>query len=278
MIDYLDVYQERLAAEQGDMARYRDASKDIIVVVHDQLPYFKTTVESLLTHTDNYHLYVWDNNSRPDTCEYLQELSFQLGDRIDVMRSDTNVGFIHPNNELARWGSGEYLVLLNSDVELYDNWDRMLLGVLQARPDVRLVGCEGGLVDERGIGGRPGFGYNIDYVCGWCLALARSTYEQYGLFNPELKFAYAEDSDLGFRLQSRGHKIYALYSRMAHHFENKTIHAVHAEKEVDVVATFNRNHEIIASEWGTYLREQRIDIRRKVDIDDILNGATRELD
>lgn len=258
-------YKAEISNELACTYKATDAKKDIIIVVHDQLPYLKACVESIRQNTTNYHLYIWDNASQPDTVEYLQNLMYAMPDQVDVLRSEENIGFVEPNNQLAKWGKGDYIILLNSDTKVFDGWDRGMVGFLENTPDVKQVGYLGGLLDANGMGGRAAFGYKIDYVCGWCSCLSRKTYDEYGLFDKGLKFAYCEDSDLSIRLQEAGHKIYSLHTLLVHHFENKTITAVHEEekggKRVNLYETFEHNHAYIRNKWHDYLTNKRVDTR-----------------
>lgn len=248
----------------------RDAWKDIIIVVRDQLDYFKQCIQSIAENTSHYHLYIWDNGSRQDTQDYIESLvaSCDLeknGDqwKLTTVRSENNTGFIHPNNELVAWGDSEYIVLLNSDTKVFEGWDRAMTGFLDAHPDVAQVGYWGGHMgpDGRGFGGSNG--YEIDYVPGWCFCMARSTYDQFGLFNKQLRFAYCEDADLSLRLKEAGNKIYALHAPLVHHYQNKTIIEVEKEGQIDVAASFEANHQYIKERWNGYLATQRVLLKQK---------------
>jgi len=276
--EHMGRYESEIKQELHYVYECDDLSKDIIIVVHDQLDYLRVTINSLVAHTKNYHIYLWDNASQEPTQNYIKELSYQLGDKITVMRSDVNLGFIQPNNELASWGSGDYIILLNSDVKVFGGWDTSMLGYLQANPDTKLVGHMGGLLDADGIGGRIGYGEDIDYVPGWCLCLARETYDQFGLFNKDLKFAYAEDSELSLRIQMGGYKIYALHLMLVHHFENKTIGEVRKEKgEVSLRESFQYNHDILRTLWGEYLQKRRVDVRERLQGEEAFNELVEQL-
>lgn len=245
------------------------ASKDIIIVVHDQLPYFKECIESIRANTQNFHLYIWDNNSRPETATYLAELlnEYQANPdpnwSIEVYTSDENVGFIKPNNEMAAWGTSDYIILVNSDCKVFPMWDRALIGYLREHPKVGQVGFWGGHLDENGIGFGGSSGSYIDYVPGWCFCIHRDTYRKHGLFNKQLTFAYAEDCDLSLRLKEAGYEIYALYSPLLHHYQNKTIVEVAKEGKVDVESSFDHNHKYVKNRWANYLANQRVLLKPK---------------
>jgi GT2 family glycosyltransferase len=182
--------------------------------------------------------------------------------KITTIRSEKNTGFIEPNNELAAWGDSEYIVLLNSDTKVFPNWDRLMTGFMEAN-DVAEVGYWGGHMgpDGRGFGGANG--HDVDYIPGWCLCIARQTYDQFGLFNKQLKFAYCEDADLSLRLKEAGKKIYSLHAPLVHHYQNKTIVDVEKEGEVDVRASFEHNHQYIKERWHDYIANERVLLKRK---------------
>lgn len=257
---FFHVKEELKMAERCDPK----ASKDILLVVHNQLPYFKECIETIRAHTQNFHLYIWDNASRPDTAAYLAGLlnEYQTNPdpnwSIEVFTSDQNVGFIQPNNEMAGWGTSDYIILVNTDCKVFSMWDRALVGHLKEHPKVAQVGFWGGHLDEQGIGFGGSSGDYIDYVPGWCFCISRDTYEKYGLFNKQLTFAYAEDADFSLRLKEAGHEIYALYAPLLHHYQNKTIVEVANEGKIDVRASFEHNHEYVKVRWKDYIDHQRV--------------------
>lgn len=228
---------------------------DVIIVVHDQLDYMRKCVDSLYKNTKDFTLYIWDNASKEPTEKYLQSLT-ERGN-VYLHRSDTNMGFILPNNILVGKGKSPYLILLNSDTEVYEGWSEAMVGWLQQNQRCAQVGYLGGLLTHDGYGGNSWCGGLIDYVCGWGLCMSRKTYNEVGLFDSEnLVFAYCEDADLSLRLLERGDEIYALHLGLVHHYGNATIREVSNER--DVSATFKQNHHYIKSRWSDYLQHRRI--------------------
>jgi cellulose synthase/poly-beta-1,6-N-acetylglucosamine synthase-like glycosyltransferase len=244
--------------------------KDIIIVVRDQLPYLKMCIESVREHTKDYTLYIWDNGSGKETKEYLEQIqkehvmSESKDWDIEVWTSEKNEGFIKPNNRLAHEGQGEYIILLNSDTKVFKHWDTAMVGWLQHNEEVAQVGYWGGHLgpDGRGFGGDNG--YEIDYIPGWCFCISRETYNKHGLFDDaNLDFAYCEDADFSLRLLESGKKLYALHVPLVFHYQNKTIQAVRKEGEIDVLSTFNHNHEYISRRWKDYLESKRVLLKGK---------------
>lgn len=225
-------------------ANYEPVEKDILIVVHNQLEYLKICVESIREHTQNYHIFVWDNGSDRDVQNWLAEQ-----EDIVTVRHEENLGFIVPNNELIKLGSSPYVILLNSDTMVLPDWDKALIAHLQQKDNLAQVGFMGGILDDDGKGKWFQFGTEIDYVAGWCFAISRETYNRFGLFDQEnLEFAYGEDADFSMRLQENGKSIMSLHLGLVHHFQNKTILQVRHKR--DCRKTFEQNHRFIKQKWG----------------------------
>jgi GT2 family glycosyltransferase len=271
--DNFEAHFDQVKIELKMAQEARNASKDILIVVHNQLEWFRQCVDSLRQNTSNYHLYIWDNGSGSETQDYIRQLHQQWMDEeaskgkdidwgITSQRVDDNKGFIYPNNELIDYGHSEFVILLNSDCKVFEWWDRAMTGFLDLHPDVGEVGYWGGHMgpDGRGFGGSNG--YDIDYVPGWCLCMRRQTYERYGLFNKQLTFAYCEDADLSLRLKEAGLKIYALHAPLVHHYQNKTIIEVERAGAVNVRESFDANHAFLKERWKDYLANERVLLKK----------------
>jgi GT2 family glycosyltransferase len=249
--------KEALIEELLSQAAYNPVVKDIIVIVKDQFTYVKKCIECIFNCTKNFNLYIWDNGSGQETADYLQSLE---GDGVVVVRSEENEGFILPNNRLAAMGESPYLILLNSDTEVKCGWDEALIGWLQTNPATGLVGYEGGLISSEGMGINTNTCSEIDYVCGWCIAMSRNTYATTGLFDEKnLTFAYCEDTDLGLRVKEAGLGVYALNLGLIFHHANVTSKVVSRERNMK--PAFLANHAYINRRWKKYLTENRILLR-----------------
>lgn len=233
--------QELLVAKE-----YQPVHKDILMVVHDQLGFVQHAIESIQRNTQDYTLHIWDNASQPETRNYLESLP-----NIRLTRSEENLGFIVPNNRLVEGTTSPYIILLNSDTRVYPNWDKTLIA-WQQKYKVAQVGYMGGYLNSFGRGVKFGFGYDVDYISGYCFGISRQTYERYGLFDEaNLQFAYCEDSDYSMRLREAGERIYALTARLVHHYENKTI--VQVLKETDLSPHLKNNADYLRKRWGHWL-------------------------
>lgn len=244
----LDLIQEELESS----LRYQRVQKDILIVVHNQLPYLEACIKSIYQNTRDFNLYIWDNGSDPEVATYLATLG------VHVHREEQNVGFIQPNNRLAEVGSSPYLILLNSDTVVYPEWDKTLIGWLQTHPKVRVVGYAGGVLNEEMRGTQVDFGSTPDYICGWCMCFSRHTFQEYGLFDEtHLERAYGEDADFSLRLLEAGHQIFALRSGLVYHAGNATVRQIIMQQGVtELSRTFEANHNYLQKRWGKFVNER----------------------
>ena len=226
-----------------------DQMKDILIVVKDQHEYIQNCIESLYKNTSNFNLFIWDNASEPETAHYL-ELVYKQHDNCHLYTSETNEGFIMPNNRLVKHTVSPYIILLNSDTEVKENWDQVLLGGLQNDPKIGAIGYGGCLLDENFKGGNVSFNRNIDYVAGWCICFNRSILDKFGLFDSQFEFAYCEDADFGLRLKEAGYDLYAANLDLVLHYENKTVKALINTDQRKILQTyFKKNHETLTQKW-----------------------------
>ncbi|MGB8451410.1 MAG: glycosyltransferase family A protein [Anaerocolumna sp.] len=126
-------------------------------------------LNSLLRTTDDFELYIIDNNSQDDTWEYIQSLSdSRIKSKIQL---PINFGPIYPiNMNLTRRRPDQYFIVLESDVYLYTpDWISRFMKVFEMFPEVGLLGV------PRPI---PLPGYEPDVV----------TIEKYGISYNQLKY------------------------------------------------------------------------------------------
>ncbi len=239
----------RIHAElQISTACKKPADIDVLMVVHNQPELTLNTIESLRATTPNYHLYVYDNGSDKETIDILENTDFRGG---KLVRGVGNIGFLKPNNILAAMGTSPYMVLLNNDVYCLQGWWEPLIGCLQHYNDVGAVGYLGGYLNSQGIGTAPAWGYDVDYISGWCLGLRRKDYEKFGLFDEKhLEFAYCEDADFCFRLREAGLTTYAFSLNLVWHKGHATSLSIDPEF---LSGPFARNHEYMKGRWQKYL-------------------------
>lgn len=243
---------EKIRQEMRWSTDAEHCEKDILIVVHNQKEYVEKCIESIFLNTKNFNLFLWNNGSDIDTTNYLN--SFSEKDNVKIYNCKENIGFILPNNLMIKDCSSDWIILLNSDTEVYPNWDSVMIGTLINNPSVSQVGFSGGKLNKHGVGVSFNSGFNIDYVCGYCFCINKKTYNEFGLFDDyHIKFAYCEDSDYSLRIREAGKKIYACYSKeLVKHYENKTTFEV-LKKSNELLEQAKKNLKYIISRWSNWL-------------------------
>lgn len=234
----------------ADLAK--NIQKDILIVVHNEYEFIKNCIDSIYENTKKFNLYIWDNASDKKTKNFLKKIS-EKNKNVRLFESDQNLGFVIPNNRMASQANSPYLILLNSDTEVRPYWDNVLIGFLEKNKDVGVVGYEGGIIDSQGLGVETNNGYEIDYVCGFCMCFSKKIYDKFGLFDEQnIEFAYCEDSDFSFKLRENNKKIYACYSSdLVVHYRNRTSASV--AQKINITEKISKNMNYLQRRWSKYL-------------------------
>ena len=173
----------------------------------------------------SHEILVVDNRSTDGSAESARRFP-----GVRVIQQDTNAGFARANNAGIRASTGTALLLLNSDTIVPPGAIDRLLAVLDAEPQVAIVGPR--LVDGTGQA-ELSFGRMIgplnewrqkriartadvdsltrqrhypDWVTGACLLVRRVDAEAVGLLD-ERYFMYAEDVDFCAAVRGRGRRV-----------------------------------------------------------------------
>lgn len=243
IIERIASFPKEIEKELIVTQNYKPVAKDILIVTYNQFDCLKNCIQSIRDNTEGeYNIYVWHNGGNKETNNWLQ---FQSD--IRLTQSQSNVGFIISNNHLIAQGDSPYVILLNDDTIVHPDWDKAMIAHLQQNKKVDQVGYIGGFLDENAKGCRFGWGKKVDYIPGWCFAISRETYQEFGLFDEAFKFAYCEDADLSLRLTAAKRSIYALHLGLVDHLENQTIKNL--PDDFNNRTTFEGNHELLKKRW-----------------------------
>ena len=211
----------------------------IVIPTRDRVELLSMCVNSILEKTayPNYQIVVVDNGSTDEKAlGYLDSIA--KDERVKVIRADIPFNYSALNNLGVAQTDGEYLVLMNNDIEITQtDWLEEMLA-FACQPDIGCVGAQlwypnntlqhGGVV--LGIGGvashahkgipRGNFGYfgrasahqMFSAVTAACLMIRKSTYQAVDGFDETLKVAY---NDVDFCLKARAQGLRNLYNPFA---------------------------------------------------------------
>ncbi|MEX2594906.1 MAG: glycosyltransferase family 2 protein [Anditalea sp.] len=183
----------------------------------------------------NYEVIVADNGSTDDSISFLNENY----PRLTKILLESNYGFSQGYNlALDRlWGNYDYYILLNSDIQVTEDWDKNMINWLDLNPHIVAAqpkilsyqqqgyfdhaGAGGGFLDHLGYPYCRGRIFNhtekddhqyddhipVDWASGACLFIRALDFHQAGGFD-KVFFAHMEEIDLCWRLRLLGKKIF----------------------------------------------------------------------
>ncbi|MDO4165285.1 MAG: glycosyltransferase family 2 protein [Bacteroides sp.] len=214
---------------------------------HDML---RTFLPSVLRYSeaDGGAVYVVDNGSTDDSVEMLRR-EFPS---VRLILLSRNHGFADGYNLALRTLEAEYVVLLNSDVEVTEHWLLPLVAYMDAHPEV--AGCQPKLLSWRQkedfeyAGAAGGFidRYGYPFCRGRILGVVETDHGQYDTVSPvfwatgaalfiRLKdyleaggldgrfFAHMEEIDLCWRLRARGRLLVCVPQSVVYHVGAATL-------------------------------------------------------
>jgi GT2 family glycosyltransferase len=209
-----------------------------------------TFLPILIKYTDlsNSEIIIADNASTDDSVPYVRE-HFP---NIRIIQLDKNYGFAEGYNRALKEVQSEYYVLLNSDIEVTENWLPPLVNLLESDSEIaacmpkflsysnrdhfEYAGAAGGYIDYLGYPfckGRifdalekdenqfDGI-YEVFWATGACLVIRSALFHSLEGFDPFF-FAHMEEIDLCWRLQNEGHKIYCTTQSSVYHIGGGTL-------------------------------------------------------
>lgn len=249
----------------------------LIIPTHNGHRYLRQCIDSIRTKTTyrNFEIVVVDNRSdNPDTLAYLAQLANQAG--TTVLRDGRPFNFSAINNSAVEKASGEYVCLMNDDVEVITpDWlDEMMSLAIQ--PHSGAVGARlwypdntlqhGGVI--LGIGGVAGhshkhlpkghLGYSaraaltqsLSAVTAACMLVRKSIYlEVGGLDEHNLGVAF-NDVDFCLKLVERGYaNIWTPFAELYHYESASRGYEDTPEKQ----ARFKGEIDYMLKRWETLL-------------------------
>ena len=191
---------------------------------------------------------VADNGSTDDSIALLEKEFPSVG----IIRLDKNYGFAEGYNRALEHIDAEYIVLLNSDVEVTQGWLDAPLAALVADSSVAAVqpkllaqrnkqyfeyaGASGGFLDRYGYPfcrgrvlhilekdeGQYDNQADILWASGACLFIRTSLYKSVGGLDATF-FAHQEEIDLCWRLRCRGYRLVCTPQSVVYHVGAATL-------------------------------------------------------
>lgn len=198
---------------------------------------------------------------------------------IKIIANDINRGYASNCNWGAKHADGKYLIFLNADTKVTDNWIEPFVKNLEDEKNgivgnlqFRWGGPFDGAIDSAGsewsheyksflhIGGRIHKGKNLikpfymhnapkeilekgerQMVTGCCVAIRKKLFFEIGMYDENYLIGYCEDADMCLTLREKGYKIIFEPS-------SKIYHRKHHSKSLRHPFT-KKNREYFANKW-----------------------------
>lgn len=220
----------------------------VVILNYNGKAFLELFLPSVITHSENAGIYVADNASTDDSVEFLR----QTFPQVRLITLSQNFGFAGGYNEALKQIDAEYFVLLNSDVEVTENWIEPIIDKLDKHPEIAIAqpkildyknkthfeyaGASGGFLDfllypfcrgrifysceeDRGQYDRE---MEIFWATGACLFIRAGLYKSFGGFDARF-FAHMEEVDLCWRIKNEGYKVYCFPQSVVYHVGGGTL-------------------------------------------------------
>lgn len=221
----------------------------VVILNWNGRKYLEQFLPSVLASTyKNLVVYVADNGSTDDSIEFLKEHY----PTVKLIAHKTNEGFAGGYNRALKEVPEEFLVLLNSDIEVSPGWLEPAIALFNSHPDLAAIqpkildynkrdhfeyaGAAGGWIDRFGYPFSKGRifdvlekdqgQYNaptaIFWASGAAMIIKKSVFNEVGGFDPYF-FAHQEEIDLCWRIHLYGYQIMSCPASVVHHIGGGTL-------------------------------------------------------
>ena len=204
----------------------------VVILSWNGIKWIKTFLPTIIDKSSNANIYVADNASTDGTVEYIKE-NFT---NVNVIQNYSNDGYAKGYNDALKNLNEKYFVLINSDIEVTDNWLNPIIDLMEDNIDIaacqpkildynnrnkfEYAGASGGYIDTLGYPYCRGRIFSdleedsnqyddikeVFWASGACLFVRAKHFKEVNGFDNDF-FAHQEEIDLCWRLKNKGYKI-----------------------------------------------------------------------
>tara|TARA_B100000427_G_C15508510_1_gene595080 strand:+ start:1277 stop:2290 length:1014 start_codon:yes stop_codon:yes gene_type:complete len=222
----------------------------IIIPHHNGKELLFNCLESLFYNIsiNNFEIIIVDNHSTDGSADEIKEIF----PSINLLKSESNLGYSGGCNLGAKNAKGEYIIFLNNDTLHTKNWVEELISFLDSNPQAGAAqpkilnainkdtfdyaGAAGGYIDKYCFPFTRGRIFNslekdinqyddvkkIFWASGAAFIIRKELLKKLGFFD-DIYFAYMEEIDLCWRLQALGWGVWNVPSSIIYHYGKQTI-------------------------------------------------------
>ncbi|MCR9064796.1 MAG: glycosyltransferase family 2 protein [Cytophagales bacterium] len=219
----------------------------VVILNYNGVRHLETYLRSVIKYSGDADIWVADNASTDNSMSFLATLP-----NVNTLSLEDNHGYAGGYNRALAQIKADVYVLLNSDVEVSENWLLKLTQpfdfdhkVVACQPKVlsylekrqfEYAGAAGGFLDKFGYPfcrgrlfdtceldqGQYNSGSEIFWASGACLAVRSKEFLDFGGFD-ERFFAHMEEIDLCWRFKSAGYSIKYIPESVVYHLGGGTL-------------------------------------------------------
>lgn len=203
---------------------------------------------SIIAFSDEATIYVADNASSDDSIAVIKK-QFPS---VKIIQNNNNFGFANGYNLALKDIEEDYYALVNSDVEVTENWLLPILSIFEKEPETGIIqpkildfknkenfeyaGAAGGFIDQFGYPFCRGRIFNsiekdkqqyddekeIFWASGACFFIRKAVFRKLNGFDGDF-FAHQEEIDLCWRAFNLGYKVKYTYKSLVYHIGGATL-------------------------------------------------------
>jgi GT2 family glycosyltransferase len=222
----------------------------------------------------NKEIYVIDNHSTDESVAMLKK-DFP---EVQVVVMQENKGFATSYNHGLSTISADYYILLNSDIQVTDNFISPVISLMEQKPEIGIcqpkllslaekqtfeyAGAAGGWIDRMGYpfargrvlltvekdSGQYDAAGEVFWATGACMFLKKTVYQKIGGFY-DYYWMHQEDIDLCWRAQKSGFKIYTCPESVVYHIGGGSLSW---ENHLKTFLTYRNNYILLSRNLEIY--------------------------
>lgn len=284
---FLEKKEKALKNFKNEFTKFENPLVSIIIPIYNKFDFTFACLSSIHINTEiPYEVILIDNGSDDNTNKLIKKLK-----NIKIIRNKENLGFGEACNQGVKIARGKYILFLNNDTIVNENWLSPLIKTIENKElNCGVVGSRlifpDGTLQEAGSkifidGSTKGYGrfenpddpeYNylreVDYCSGACFLIKKDLFNEVGGFDVSY-FAYYEDVDLCMELKKKDYKIFYNPESIVFHYENAT-----SGLEI-AVKSHKKNRIKFFEKWKDFLRNSyKTNTKKVLYLDDRIPSPT----
>ncbi len=227
----------------------------VVVLNWNGVKLLEQFLPSVISYSNEATIYVADNASSDNSIQFVKD-NYPT---IKIIQNDGNYGFANGYNIALQQVEEEYYCLLNSDVEVIENWLIPILSIFKSESDVAIIqpkildfknkeyfeyaGAAGGFIDKYGYPFCRGRIFetiekdnhqyddekDIFWASGACFFIRKDIYRKLNGFDGDF-FAHQEEIDLCWRAFNLGYKAKYTSQSIVYHLGGATLNEGNPKK------------------------------------------------